>query len=90
MNNEECVAGCGRLVLEIKKIMGGWRLASKIGGRWEVRLVGGGISKLVGGRFAAKTDGRWEVETLDTPINNLVPDSCTRGPSHSLRKLNVL
>ena len=38
------------------------KLVLNIGGRWEVRLVGGGLSKLEGGgKLAPQTGGRWEV-----------------------------
>ena len=56
------MAGSGRLVLIH-------------GGRWEMELVGGGLSKTMGdyshkqvgdGRLAPKTGGRWEVESPAT------------------------
>ena len=58
-------------------------MGSEVGlkNRWYVRLVGGGLSKLVkGGRLAPKTHGRlevgpeiggtWEVEVSATPLSN--------------------
>ena len=46
-------------IMKVWQKVGSERLASKTGGRWDVGLAGGGLSKLMrGGRL---TPNRWEM-----------------------------